>query len=126
MIDPKICAVFLLLPTLALSTEWNCRNQDMEISCRQEKCEASETFTPVDVSVSDLGFMTVCAYSGCWEGKGKVLKSGAHVLVSGNQLKWSGSFSNPANFIIGLDKSDNVAVIKGANLAMPLICSSNR
>lgn len=126
MIHPKICAVFLLLPTLVLSAEWNCRNQDMEISCSQQKCEASEAFTPMEVSVSDFGFIAVCAYSGCWEGKGKVLKSGSHIIISANKLKWSGASPNQANFIFGLDKTDNVAVIKGSNFAMPLICSSNR
>lgn len=118
----KLCAVFLLTPALALCAEWHCRNQDMEVSCSQKKCEAAEAFTPVDVTVSDLGLMSVCAYSGCWNGKGKVLKSGSHLIISANKLKWSGISPNQANFIFGMDKTDNVAVIKGSNFAMPLLC----
>jgi hypothetical protein len=120
----KLCAVFLLTPALALCAEWHCQNQDMEVSCSQTVCEAAEAFTPIDVTVSDLGSMIVCAYSGCWSGKGKVLKSGAHVIISANKLKWSGTSPNPATFIVGLDKTDNIAVIKGSNFAMPLICKS--
>lgn len=123
MLPSKICAVFLALPALAFSAEWNCRNKDLEVSCTQEKCVAAREFTPVDVSLSDLGFVTICAYSGCWEGKGKRLKSGSHLIISASKLRWGGASPNPANFIIALDRADKVAVIKGASFAMPLICA---
>mgnify|MGYP001764957668 CR=1 FL=1 len=123
MIPSKLCAALFLLPGLALSAQWNCRNQNLEVICSPEKCAASTSFTPMDVSISHLGFVTICAYSGCWEGKGKMLKSGAHLIISANKLRWGGASPNPASFIIALDKVDNVAVIKGANFAMPLICT---
>lgn len=123
MLRSKICAVFFVLPALAFGAEWNCRNQYLEVSCSAQKCAASETFTPMEVSLSDLGFVSVCAYSGCWEGKGKMLKSGSHLIISATRLRWGGASPNDANFIIALDKADAVAVIKGANFAMPLICA---
>lgn len=102
MSPSRICAVFLLLPALAFSAEWNCRNQELEIVCSPEKYAASTSFTPMDVAISHLGFVSICAYSGCWEGKGKILKSGSHLIISANKLRWGGVSPNPANVMTAL------------------------
>jgi hypothetical protein len=112
-----------LLSTEVFSSEWNCHNKDLEIHCDANKCEASDGFTPFDISVSTNGLMSICAYSGCWEGKGKVLKSGGHILVSGNKLKWTGNTPSSANFMVALDTMDKIGFIKGEGFAMPIICS---
>ena len=120
----KTCfgVILFLMPAFASATDWDCRNNDMEITCTTDKCAATGGFTPMDISVSDSGSMTICAYSGCWEGKGKVLKSGNHLLLSGHKLDWSGTTPGSGDFMIALDKSTGIAVINGKGFAMPLIC----
>ena len=119
-------SVLLLVTVMTLSyaEDWHCTNQDLEIHCDSKKCEISESFTPMSVSVNINGNMTVCAYSGCFEGKGKVLKNKNHVFFSGFDLKFSTSNSDEmtADFLIGLDKVDKVAMVKGFGYAMPMIC----
>jgi hypothetical protein len=112
-----------LLSTEALSSTWVCRNNDMEIQCSSNKCEASDGFTPFDINVSTNGALSICAYSGCWEGKGKMLKSGKHILVSGTKLKWTGTPPGNADFIVAVDAGDKVGFIKGEGFAMPTTCT---
>ena len=107
------------------SSPWNCRNKDLEITCSSNKCEASDSFTPVSININKNGALSICAYSGCWEGKGKVMTSGKHILVSGRKLKWSGTTPNNADFIVALDASDKVGFIKGEGFAMPINCSQD-
>ncbi len=115
---------FVMNTPLALATDWNCRNHDMEISCSSEECESSDGFTPMDVSFNSKGSMSVCAYTGCWEGVGKVFSADNFTIIAGNNLKFSTSSSDDmnANFLIVIDTEDKVSVIKGFGYAMPMIC----
>lgn len=117
--------VFLLLPALALASDWHCRNRDMEIQCGSGRCKASpaDEFTPFDIRIKTDGSMDICAYSGCWIGKGKMVRSGKHIMVSGHKLNWTGTNPGSADFIVAIDQSDNVGFIKGEGFAMPIICS---
>lgn len=126
MMKLAIRTLLVLLPVVACATEWRCRNNDMEITCTSEKCltSTSDGFTPMDVSFNDRGSMNICAYSGCWEGKGKVLKSENHIFLSGHKLSWSGTTHGSGDFMIALDKGNGIAVINGEGFAMPLICNS--
>ncbi|QLQ33727.1 MAG: hypothetical protein HZT40_21325 [Candidatus Thiothrix singaporensis] len=113
-----------LLSTQAFAATWNCRNNDMEIHCDANKCEISDGFTPFDISLNTAnGALSICAYSGCWEGQGKVMKAGQHILASGTKLKWTGSNPNSADFIVAVDTNDKVGFIKGAGFAMPTRCT---
>jgi len=109
----------------ANAESWQCRN-DMEIHCAEGKCETAEkdSFTPMSVSFSDNGKMNVCAYSGCWEGTGKVFEDGNFMMLSGQSLKFSTSNSVMAreNIAITFDRSDNIGMLKFADFAHPLIC----
>lgn len=80
----------------------------------------------MQVAFDERGAMNICAYSGCWEGKGKVFKSGNHLLLSGHKLGWSSAAHEGGDFMIALDKSHSVAVINGEGFAMPLICKPAR
>jgi len=113
---------FILIPALASATTWVCHNKDMEITCTPEKCTSSGGFTPMNISFSDHGSMTICAYSGCWEGKGTVLISGNHILISGHKLDWRGATHGSDDFMVALDESTGIAVVNGDGFAMPLIC----
>lgn len=110
---------------LAMATDWNCRNSDMEISCDSSKCEIADGFTPMDVHFNDKGQISVCAYTGCWEGVGRVFKSGNYRIITGQNLKFSTS-SSRADFLIAIDIDDAVSVLKGAGFAMPMICNTTK
>ncbi len=118
-----ISIILALLSTHAFSSSWNCRNKDMEIRCSSSKCEASDGFTPFDIGIHANGSLAICAYSGCWEGNGKVMKSGKYILISGTNLKWTGTNSGNADFIVAVDTSDKVGFVKGEGFAMPTICT---
>jgi len=120
-----IITIFLFsLPAIAFSSAWRCRNNDLEIHCNSGTCQASpaDSFTPFDITITDAGDMDICAYSGCWLGRGKVMRSGKHILVSGQGLVWTGTDPDKADFIVALDRSDKVGFIKGAGFAMPIHC----
>jgi hypothetical protein len=121
--------LFLFLSIICSSADaqsWQCRN-DMEIRCTLGKCEveAKSGFTPMSVSFDDSGSMSICAYSGCWEGTGKVFKSGDFIMLAGHNLKSSTSPDNAEKISISLDRKDNVAVLKAGVFAHPLNCNAS-
>lgn len=115
----------ILSVTTAFAESWQCRN-DLEISCADGKCsaETEDGFTPMSVSFDDSGKMSVCAYTGCWEGKGEVSSNGNFLMLAGQNLKFSTS-DMTENIAITLDKNDNVATIKAGGFAQPLICKKD-
>ena len=85
----------------------------------------------MDIFGDSHGRMSICAYSGYWEGAGQVFSAGSHILFSGHRLKWTGSESGSGDdadtdFILGIDAAEGVAVPKGAGYAMPLLCTKVR
>lgn len=118
-----IASAFILITTpLIAATDWNCRNNDFEISCSSKKCKIATSFTPMHVSFDLKGNMSVCAYSGCWEGVGKVTHAVNYTIIAGHNLKFSTSGNNQGDFLIAIDTNDKVAVIKGFGYAMPMTC----
>lgn len=119
-----IGTLLALNASAVFSTEWNCRNYDLEISCGEEKCEvsASDGFTPLDAHLDDSGNMSIGMYSGVWEGKGKFLKEKNYIVVVGNDLVFSASADWKGDILIAIDTKDKVAVFKGLGYAMPMRC----
>lgn len=109
----------LIAPAQAQS--WNCRN-DLEIRCSSDSCVQSKSFTPMDISFDDSGSISICAYTGCWEGSGKVSTSQNFTVITGRDLPFSSDPSNTNNVVVAIDTNDNVAVMKAAPFAHPFIC----
>ncbi len=125
----KLCIILILsiFGVASAQTEsWQCRN-DMEITCDGGKCEAktSDGFTPMSVSFSDSGEMSVCAYTGCWEGMGKVIKNANFLMISGENLVFSTAADSTQNIAITLDRNDNIGTLKAGSFAHPLICKKS-
>lgn len=119
--------IFLtIFAVMAQAESWNCRN-DLEITCDSEKCEAEikDGFTPMAVSVdNNSGSMSVCAYTGCWEGIGKVFNSENFTIITGHNLKFSSAQdSEGIDIVIVIDRHDNIGIIKAGAFAQPLICN---
>jgi len=128
-IEMKLSMIIFLtiLTAMAQADSWNCRN-DLEITCDSKKCEAQieDGFTPMDVSVdNNSGSMSVCAYTGCWEGIGKVLKSENFTIITAHHLKFStAQDSEGIDIVIVIDRHDNIGIIKAGAFAQPLICKA--
>ena len=124
----RLLLIVCALSSTAYAESWVCRN-NIEIRCASGNCsaEAKDAFTPMSVSFSDSGKMSVCAYSGCWEGTGRVFDSERFLILTGKSLKFS-TASNPGQMrqdvAISLDRKDNVAILKAGEFAHPLICES--
>jgi hypothetical protein len=79
----------------------------------------------MNVTIDDAGFMLVCAYSGCWEGTGTVVKSEEFVMLTGHDLPFStapDSVEMQESIVIVLDRADSVATLKAGAFAHPLRC----
>lgn len=105
---------------------WQCRN-DLEVRCGAGGCETTTGagFTPMSVNVEDSGAMSVCAYSGCWEGVGEVVQSENFLVLIGHRLPFStspGPESAKADIIVAIDRTDRVATLKAGEFAHPLLC----
>ena len=105
---------------------WHCRN-DLEIRCGEGVCtaEADDGFTPMSVSIDASGGLSVCAYSGCWEGSGEVKRDGSFLVVTGRDLAFStapGVASAREDVLVAVDLTDSVAILKAGEFAHPLSC----
>mgnify|MGYP001557348177 CR=1 FL=1 len=104
---------------------WSCTN-DVEVMCSNKGCGVGqgEDFTPVDVTLNNDGRMSVCAYTGCWDGKGSVLNEGSFIIYTGKNFKFStaSNSENSEDIVVVIDKRDNVAVMKNSVFSQPLIC----
>ena len=112
---------FLMLP-VAHAAGWTCSNRDMEITCSAQKCTVSDSFTPLSDSFDEAGALEIWAYSGCFAGKGKVLRSGGHLLISAHNLKWTGSAPLSGECLVAFDQGSLIAVVKSMDFAMPMTC----
>ena len=124
----RILLTMILLSTHAYAESWQCKN-DMEIRCANGKCStpAKDGFTPMSISFNDSGSISVCAYSGCWEGRGVVNKTKSFLSVTGHNLRFSTSPNNVRmreDILIALDRRDNIATLKVGGFAHPLICTA--
>jgi len=104
---------------------WHCRN-DLEVRCAEGTCESvpAGEFTPMDVRVDDSRAMSVCAYSGCWEGNAEILRDERFLVWIGHDLRFSTSPDpeSQADILVAIDLADGVASLKAGEFAHPLLC----
>lgn len=124
-----LIVLLAFLPANTVADTWNCTNT-IEIRCDSDGCEAekNDAFTPMSVSFNETGKMSVCAYSGCWEGSGEVFKDGDFLVLTGTNLKFSTASDDSMNqnILIALDKDDNIAVLKAGGFSHPLVCKEKK
>ena len=103
---------------------WNCRNTDLEVSCSGAKCEVAEQHTPMDVYVSSSE-MSICAYSGCWEGTpSATLNSGSFLTFTGMALPFSTNSDSFANVSVTINGKSKVGMILVEGMfASPALCT---
>ena len=112
-------AVASALPAAA-ATSWSCRNP-IEVGCSAKTCEVAADFTAMDISLAENGRVSVCAYSGCWEGKAVVTHRAGFVQFVASRLVFSSGGSASA-MTASIDTRDRIGVIKIGGYAQPIIC----
>lgn len=121
-------AIFILCLSCktAAAETWSCKN-DMEIHCQHGACEASRNFTPMDITLNTKGTISICAYTGCWEGKADITQNGRYLVFIGHNLPFSSSPTkeNGQSALVSIDRMDSVGIVKVASFTQPLICSKN-
>lgn len=106
---------------------WSCSNQ-VEVWCAADGCAASKPgeFTPIDIVAKSDGSLSVCAYTGCWEGVADLMQSRGRLVWIGDNLSHS---ANPAgekaSVSVLIDSKDGVGFVRVGGLATPLLCESS-
>lgn len=104
---------------------WNCRNNDLEISCPQGECSVADSHTPMSVTASS-GELEVCAYSGCWSGVPSAsLTSGRFQTFSGVRLLYLADTDDGAHASLTIDTKSGIGTLLVTDYyAQPVTCSS--
>ncbi len=104
---------------------WTCAN-DIEVWCTVDSCaakSAGET-TPMDISARRTGEITVCAYTGCWEGVASVTDNNGRLSWAADKLPFSsqpdGGFT--ADISLMIIEKDGVGFVRVGGIASPLLC----
>ena len=102
MFKPITFALFVL-PVAAFAADdapasWSCQNTAAEISCGEGACEVTtgDGFTAMSVSASTDAAMSLCAYTGCWEGRAQTMTTtDSRMHWTGTDLRWSHATDEP-------------------------------
>jgi hypothetical protein len=104
---------------------WRCRNQ-IEVWCTADGCAAAPPgeFTPLDIHVATPSGLSVCAYSGCWEGRVRARKIAGRYLWAGDNLPFSTASEGAmtADVTVLLFAGEGVGFVRAGGIATPLLC----
>jgi hypothetical protein len=112
--------------TPAAAQDFSCRNKAAEISCASEGCEVkTDGFTPMSLSRQGRQ-LSICAYSGCWEGPILVRRSRGSVdLLYANVRRNEGSGADGAGYdelAIIYDRRSRTAQMRWGSFANSMDC----
>jgi hypothetical protein len=123
--------IVIALGVLSATTElyantWSCRN-DVEIQCGDVSCTTTKSgeFTPMNIRFDTHGNFSVCAYTGCWDGKGRVITSSSLVVIQKERASWSVPNTTAdmrENISIMFSTADRIALIKAGMFVLPMHC----
>jgi hypothetical protein len=118
-----ILLIAALAPLPAAAQDFDCRNTEAEIRCQGGKCEVeSEGFTPMQLSRKG-GKLSLCAYSGCWEGPILVRRSRGQVDLLYAELR-STRHDTPAggDLAVIYDRREQVAQMRWGGFSNAMAC----
>lgn len=104
---------------------WACAN-DIEVWCSVDGCaakDADET-TPMAISARRSGEFSVCAYTGCWEGRTRVVDSAGRLVWSADGVAFSTQPDGfKADVTLLIVEKEGVGFVRVGAIASPLMCS---
>lgn len=109
---------------------WHCHNT-LEVRCARTGCTVlgEDDFTPMSVNASSSGELSVCAYSGCWQGQARAWSRSPWLFWTAHQLPWQGMPAQPEaaeDVVLVIDQDEGIALIRAGPFAQALICDSDR
>jgi hypothetical protein len=113
----------------AAAQNFSCSNKAAEIRCGGGSCEAvTEGFTPMSVSRTGAN-LSVCAYSGCWEGPLLVRRAAGPVDLLYARVRQSsgtgGTAAGMRDLSILYDRGARTAQMRWGGFANAMGCGSN-
>ena len=119
-------AIVLLALTLN-ALQYSCTNPTFEVTCTHSACTCErDAFTPINVTLDEpRHWMSVCAYSGCWEGRVMIRRWDHYRIVRGRHLRFTSSVTSSRAFLLIPDTHERRAMISGGGFAMPLECTES-
>jgi hypothetical protein len=125
-----VAASLVFLPGLSSAANWRC-SPDVEVWCTIESCATNEEKLEairIGVTFDSRGVFSLCAYTGCWEGKGKVVSVSPFLVITLGNVDWSDPNQRVEareNVLIAFDVKDQVAMVKAGSISMPMRCSKH-
>lgn len=104
---------------------WVCKN-DIEVWCSVDGCAAKdvEETTPMSIVAARNGAFSVCAYTGCWEGKARVANTAGRLVWAADDVPFSsrpdGGFR--ADISLMIIEGDGAGFVRVGAIASPLLC----
>ena len=122
-----VASSLMSLPGLSCAATWNCA-PDVEVQCTVESCEVmgDQGTIPIQLSFDTRGTFSLCAYSGCWEGKGKIVSVSPFLVITLGNVDWSDPnqrIEGREDVLIAFGVNDRVAMVKAGSISMPMRCS---
>ena len=113
----------LLAPLPALAQDFTCRNMAAEIRCDGTACAVeTESFTPMELR--RLGNrLSICAYSGCWEGPIRMRRSYGGVTFLSAEVRGSGENRAVAPLSVMVDR-DGSAQVRWGSFSNAMTCEA--
>lgn len=124
----RSCAASLMLISVPSGADsWACK-PDLEVQCTAESCSVGEDqgVIPIEVSFDSRGNFSLCAYSGCWKGRGKVVSVSPFLVITMERVDWSDlnqRVEGREDVLIALSPRDKVVMVKAGSISMPMRCS---
>lgn len=117
----------MLLPQAALAIEpgLSCSEMSLQIQCSDGTCTAEKDFTPMAINLHGKD-LSICAYSGCWEGEAVIHQDEIGFAVLGKNLAWNGDAANKANFQLAISLPSLEGMVLGEGFASPLQCEMGK
>jgi len=103
---------------------WRCDNQ-IEVWCTVDSCAAkpADEMTPLSVSASLDGRFSICAYTGCWEGKSEAAGTPSRLLWAADAVPFSTNDAFTADISLLIIAKDGVGFVRVGGIATPLLCA---
>ncbi len=123
----RFAAALLLMAgaTPAAAQDFSCSNKSAEISCKGGACEvnADDGFTPMSLGRTGSR-LSICAYSGCWEGPILVRRSRGSIDLLYAQVRnpQANGSSGMSELAIIYDRASRTAQMRWGGFANSMGC----
>lgn len=104
---------------------WDCVN-DIEVWCAVDSCaaKAADETTPMAITAARDGAFSVCAYTGCWEGRTEVADIAGRLVWAADGTAFS---TRPEGFEADVSlliiEAEGVGFVRAGGIANPLLCA---